>query len=52
VERLKNRLQAENLYLREEIELQHNFEEIIGDSPVMKPCFARWSKLRRPIRPC
>ena len=36
VERLKNRLQAENLYLREEIELQHNFEEIIGDSPAMK----------------
>ena len=32
VEQLKNRLQAENLYLREEIKLQHNFEEIIGES--------------------
>lgn len=36
VERLKNRFQAENLYLREELELQHNFEEIIGDSALMK----------------
>lgn len=36
VQRLKNRLQAENLYLREEIELQHQFEEIIGDSSAMK----------------
>jgi transcriptional regulator with GAF, ATPase, and Fis domain len=33
VERLKNRLQAENLYLREEIKLQHRFDEIIGESP-------------------
>ena len=32
VEQLKNRLQAENLYLREEIRLEHNFEEIIGES--------------------
>jgi transcriptional regulator with GAF, ATPase, and Fis domain len=36
VQHLKNRLQAENLYLREEIELQHHFEEIIGDHPAMK----------------
>ncbi len=41
VERLKNRLQAENLYLREELELQHNFEEIIGDSPAMKAVFRK-----------
>ena len=32
VEQLKNRLQAENLYLQEEIKLDHNFEEIIGES--------------------
>jgi len=32
IEQLKRRLQAENLYLREEIKLQHNFEEIIGES--------------------
>ncbi len=36
IEQLKNRLQAENLYLREEIKLEHNFEEIIGNSPSIK----------------
>lgn len=36
VERLKDRLQAENLYLRKEVELQHGFEEIIGDSVSMQ----------------
>ncbi len=35
VERLKERLQAENLYLRQEIKLSQNFEEIIGESPAM-----------------
>ena len=29
IEALKNRLQAENVYLQEEIKRQHNFEEII-----------------------
>jgi Nif-specific regulatory protein len=33
VEQLKNRLQAENVYLQEEILAQHNFQEIIGNSP-------------------
>jgi transcriptional regulator with GAF, ATPase, and Fis domain len=36
IERLKNQLQAENLYLREEITLDHNFEEIVGDSQSIK----------------
>ena len=36
IEQLKNRLRAENLYLREEIKLQHNFEEIIGESQSIK----------------
>jgi transcriptional regulator with GAF, ATPase, and Fis domain len=36
VEQLKNRLQAENLYLREEIRLEHNFEEIVGESQHIK----------------
>ncbi|HWP93291.1 MAG TPA: sigma 54-interacting transcriptional regulator [Thermodesulfobacteriota bacterium] len=36
VERLKNRLQAENVYLREEIRTEHNFEEIIGESQALK----------------
>lgn len=33
VERLKNRLQEENIYLQEEITKEHNFEEIIGNHP-------------------
>ena len=36
VQQLKDRLQAENLYLREEIKLEHNFEEIIGESQSIK----------------
>jgi predicted ATPase/tRNA A-37 threonylcarbamoyl transferase component Bud32 len=33
VETLKNRLQAENIYLQEEIRREHHFEEIVGTSP-------------------
>ena len=36
VEQLKNRLQAENLYLREEIQLEHDFEDIVGSSQSIK----------------
>jgi len=36
VEMLKNKLQAENLYLRHEIKLSHNFEEIITHSKEYK----------------
>ncbi|MDP3595641.1 MAG: sigma 54-interacting transcriptional regulator [Nitrospirota bacterium] len=36
VQQLTDRLQAENLYLREEIKLEHNFEEIIGESQNIK----------------
>ena len=32
VETLKNRLQAENVYLQEEIRQEHNFEEMVGRS--------------------
>ena len=35
IERLKNRLHAENLYLQEEIRREHNFEEIVGGSPAL-----------------
>jgi predicted ATPase/transcriptional regulator with GAF, ATPase, and Fis domain len=35
VGRLKNRLQAENVYLQEEIRRDHNFEEIVGNSPAL-----------------
>jgi len=32
---LKARLEKENLYLREEIRSEHNFEEIVGNSPAL-----------------
>jgi PAS domain S-box-containing protein len=35
VRQLKEKLQAENTYLREEIKTDHNFEEIIGNSPAL-----------------
>jgi transcriptional regulator with GAF, ATPase, and Fis domain len=35
VEALKNRLQAENVYLQEEIGTQHNFNEIVGRSSAL-----------------
>jgi transcriptional regulator with GAF, ATPase, and Fis domain len=36
IEQLKDRLQRENIYLRDEIKLEHNFEEIIGQSDALK----------------
>ena len=36
VEKLKNRLEDENLYLQNEIKLTHNFEEIVGKSEALK----------------
>jgi chemotaxis protein methyltransferase CheR len=33
LELLKNKLQEENIYLKQEIKIQHNFEEIISQSP-------------------
>ena len=35
IERLKNRLQAENIYLQEEIRSENNFDEIVGESPAL-----------------
>ncbi len=36
VEQLTNRLQAENIYLQEEIKTEYNFEEIIGHSAALE----------------
>ena len=36
VEQLKDQLQTENIYLREQVELKHEFQEIIGDSDEIK----------------
>ncbi len=40
VEGLKNKLEAENTYLQEEIQLEHNFEEIITRSEKFKAVLA------------
>jgi formate hydrogenlyase transcriptional activator len=32
---LKGRLEKENVYLREELRVEHNFEEIVGNSPAL-----------------
>lgn len=47
VERLKNRLQEENVYLQEEIRTQHNFEELIGASGAMRKVFQNVEKVAR-----
>ena len=39
LEILKNKVEIENVYLQEEIKLQHNFSEIIGESKVMLKMF-------------
>ncbi len=33
---LKNKLTEEKLYLEDEIRTEHNFEEIVGESPALK----------------
>jgi transcriptional regulator with GAF, ATPase, and Fis domain len=45
VERLKDRLHAECVYLREEIKLYHNFEDIIGNSKSIKKILADVEKV-------
>ena len=45
VERLKNQLHAENVYLQEEIKVGHNFEEIIGESTSLKKILAQVGKV-------
>jgi transcriptional regulator with GAF, ATPase, and Fis domain len=41
IKQLKNQLEAENIYLREEIKLNHNFEEIISQSKALKQILAK-----------
>lgn len=41
LESLKKRLQKENIYLREEIKLEHNFENFIGQSTGVRQVFQK-----------
>jgi formate hydrogenlyase transcriptional activator len=45
IRRLKDELQAENLVLREEIDQESMFEEIVGSSPVLQTVLARVEKV-------
>ena len=45
IKRLKDRLQDENLALREEIDQAFMFEEIVGASPAMKSVLSHVSKV-------
>ncbi len=41
VQILQKKLEAENIYLQEEIRKEHNFEEIVGNSPILMEVLRR-----------
>jgi transcriptional regulator with GAF, ATPase, and Fis domain/ligand-binding sensor domain-containing protein len=45
VERLKNRLYSENVYLQDEIKLEHNFTDIISRSQALKKILSKVEKV-------
>ena len=47
VEALKNRLEAENVYLQEEIKNDHNFNEIISQGDAFKKVFQRVNQIAK-----
>ncbi|MDQ2870118.1 MAG: sigma 54-interacting transcriptional regulator [Acidobacteriota bacterium] len=49
IERLKNRLQEENLFLREELDERSTFGDIVGSSPALRRVLARVEKVARTL---
>jgi len=47
MEREKTRLAAENVYLQEEIKAVHNFDEIVGQSPVLLEALEKVNRVAR-----
>ncbi|MGH7791940.1 MAG: sigma 54-interacting transcriptional regulator, partial [Thermodesulfobacteriota bacterium] len=47
IEKLKNQLEKENIYLREEIKTEYNFEEIIGESKALKKVLGQVEKVAK-----
>ena len=47
---LKGRLEKENVYLREELRAEHNFEEIVGNSPALLKVLRDVEHVAPPIR--
>jgi len=45
IEELKNRLEEENVYLREEVEVRYRHEEIVGESRAIKKSLSRLEKV-------
>ena len=45
IAQLKDRLQAENFYLREEVRLAHGFNEIVGEDRKLKKCLQAVEKV-------
>jgi len=52
VELLRNRLQAENVYLQDEIHSEHNVDDMVGSSPRSSTCFAGQSRWPSQTRRC
>ena len=48
IEQLKNQLEAESAYLQDEIKLEHNFENIIGQSEALKYVLHRLEQVAPP----
>jgi transcriptional regulator with GAF, ATPase, and Fis domain len=47
LEKLKNRIQEENIYLQEQIRTEYNFEEIVGNAAALKTVFQNIEKVAR-----
>jgi formate hydrogenlyase transcriptional activator len=47
IKELKNRLEEENVYLREEIEVRYRHEEIVGESKAIKKTLCRLEKVAK-----
>src|SRR6266446_10138105 len=47
MEREQARLAAENIYLREEIQSVHNFEEIVGGSPALRGALEKVNRVAK-----
>ena len=45
IRQLKDQLQEENLYLREEVRLAHGFGEVIGEDPALRKCLQAVEKV-------
>ncbi len=45
IKNLKSKLESENIYLKEEIQTEHNFEEIIGSSNALKEVIDKIKKV-------